>query len=224
MSESPARPSDRFRVSLWRGPVLPGDMGVSKTAHSRIQELRPALVAEDARVTESIIDTDGAWREGQDLIAKTRAELKTVWCTTLLEWSLELRARQDQGHTLFPCEDPKARCLGFVDHTENILFNIGIVKIHECPPEILKALEKGGGDAPPPLSSYQNRRLLISGSLDGWDFGWSGDFWSVEQKAEWSTKIAELCALIESEQKAEEEALEDLSGNLPRPVTLNPGT
>lgn len=158
-------PAYRYRLTRWTGDVSKEDMGEGVVSLKDLTTLRPALVAADQSLRESMIDTDGAWREGQNLIKHTRDTMKEVFCRSLLKWGTELRTRQALGHVLLPCDDPRARCIAFVDDTTNEVFNLGLVGLKEATTEDYTAVGMVRG----PKGSFATsagRDRLITGDRD----------------------------------------------------------
>ena len=69
---------------------------------------------------EAEIDPDG------ELLNPTYVPLTSFKCETLEEWCVALAAAKGKGHDLMSLDDPHRRMIGFIDHTDDTLFEVGL--------------------------------------------------------------------------------------------------
>ena len=89
-----------------------------------------------------------------------------IICETVVQWVTELKTRKEQGHSLYICDDPRRRYMGWVDDTTNEVFLLGLVTFKLEP---LESFEEFGFPRNV-LSSLQGRKELIGENPDGFSF------------------------------------------------------
>lgn len=143
----------------------PADTGVGE-GHEPWAKLKAFLDAQNAKPTDPkgfpVIDTDprtlseiratiGMWSPAESFTVddegnpvRVTSEVEQIMCKTAAEWFGHIADGRRVGHTLYPCDDPKARQLGFVDHEEDKAYMVSIFRVSGMSDEDLAPMVEFG--------------------------------------------------------------------------------
>lgn len=177
-------------------------------------DLRKNLLVQNLVVEKKLLDHDGKLTEAAAIIQETWDTMKTTYCRSLIEWAAAMKLAKSLGHELFSCDDPKARSFGFVDHTANEVFFIGLTKFKEATAENWAESGMSWDD----FKSAEGRTRMMEGDSI-FESHWDEPTISDEERAHLKSLVNEICADIAREFAQEVPVLDDL---LPRPDRATP--
>lgn len=189
-------------------PLEPAEETVVTTPYD---EKRKELLMQNLVVEKKLLDVDGKLTEAEDLIRETWASMKTTYCRSLVEWASALKLAKGLGHELFSCDDPRSRNIGFVDHTANEVFFIGLTKFAEATAENWAESGMSRDD----LKSGEGRTRMMGGDAF-FAYQWDRPAITPEEAGYLNGLIEEMCADIDREFAQEVPVLDFF---IPRPPT-----
>lgn len=172
-------------------PVEPAEETLVTTPYD---EARKMLLMQSLVVEKKLLDVDGKLAEADDIIRETWATMKTTYCKSLIEWAAAMKLAKGLGHELFSCDDPKSRHIGFVDHTANEVFFIGLTKFKEATAENWAESGMSWDD----FKSGEGRTRMMEGDPI-FEYQWDHPAISEEEASHLQGLVEEMCADIDRE-------------------------